>query len=48
MGVVWAMSFPILLVLLSLLAVLVDDEAGGAPPRTRVDLDAGKFVIREH
>jgi hypothetical protein len=96
MGVVWAMAFPMLLVLLFLLAVLevwgrrflpwhrrgdgcrmasavateeveailggtkhhdleqrqvqlmlVDDEADGAPPRTRVDLDAGKFVVRE-
>lgn len=96
MGVIWAMAFPILVVLLFLLAVLevwghrflpwhrrgdgqrvasvtateeieailggtkhhdleqrqvqlmlVDDEADGAPPRTHVDLDAGKFVVRE-
>jgi hypothetical protein len=96
MGVLWAMAFPILVVLLFLLAVLevwgrrflpwhrrgdgqrvasvtateeveailggtkhhdleqrqvqlmlVDDEADGAPPRTRVDLDAGKIVFRK-
>src|SRR3954469_2107849 len=96
MGVVWAMAFPMLLVLLFLLAVaevwgrrflpwhrrgggsrmasgvateeveailggtkhhdleqrqvqlmLVDDEADGAPPRTHIDLDAGKFVFRK-
>ena len=96
MGVVWAMAFPMLLVLLFLLAVfevwgrrflpwhrrgdgsrmasgvateeveailggtkhhdleqrqvqlmLVDDEADGAPPRTHVDLDAGKIVFRK-
>ncbi|MEU5258424.1 DUF6191 domain-containing protein [Amycolatopsis sp. NPDC021455] len=96
MGVLWAMAFPILVVLLFLLAVLevwgrgflpwhrrgdgsrmasgiateeveailggtkhheleqrqvqlmlVDDEADGAPPRTSVDLDAGKIVFRK-
>src|SRR3954454_12768938 len=96
MGVIWAMAFPMLLVLLFLLAVLevwgrrflpwhrrgdgqrvasvaateegeailggtkphaleqrqvqlmlVDDEADGPPPRTHVDLDAGKFVFRK-
>ncbi|MEV6876272.1 DUF6191 domain-containing protein [Amycolatopsis sp. NPDC051128] len=96
MGVVWAMVFPMLVVLLFLLAVLevwgrrflpwhrrgdgprmasavateeveailggtkqheleqrqvqlmlVDDEADGAPPRTHVDLDAGKIVFRQ-
>ena len=96
MGLVWAMSFPALVVLLFVLAVLevwgrrflpwhrrgdgprmasgvateeveailggtkqheleqrqvqlmlVDDEADGAPPRTHVDLDAGKIVFRK-
>jgi hypothetical protein len=95
MGFFWAMAFPILVVLLFLLAVLevwgrrflpwrrrgdgsclasavateeveailggtkqheleqrqvqlmlVDDQADGAPPRTHVDLDAGKIVFR--